>query len=96
MSRRPIAGDRPIGLVIAVAVFAFFALLPALIVPAFYFFANVHAIVTGPDFASDTMNIPAFLTGLVVTVALLVCAMAFALGRIGRSLSPKRRRDDRP
>ena len=84
-------GDRPIGLVVAGIVLGVFALLPALIVPAFYLFANVTAVVTGTDLSSDTLNVAVLLTGLVVIVALLVAGMAVAVNLIGRSLSPKRR-----
>jgi hypothetical protein len=36
------------------------------------------------------MDVAVFLTGLVVTVATIVVAMAVAAGLIGKSLSPKR------
>lgn len=89
-------GSRGIGLGVAAAVIALLVLMPALIVVLFYTFANVHAVVTGPDFSSDTMNVPAFLAGLAVTVAAVVVLLAVVVGFIGRSLSPKRRREDEP
>jgi Na+/H+ antiporter NhaC len=89
-----VGGDRFLGLGIGVAVLAVLTLLPALIVPVFYLFANVYAIVTGTDFGSDTMNVGVFATGLVMTVALLLLLLAGAVALIGRGLSPKRTRED--
>lgn len=88
--------SRFIGLGVAAAVVAFLMLMPALVVALFYTFANVHAIVTGPDLSSDTLNVPAFFAGLVLTVATIVVLMAVVVGLIGRSLSPKRRRGEEP
>ncbi len=88
-------GDsRFIGLGIAVAIVVLLVLLPALAVVGFYTFANVYALITGSDFSSDTMNVPVFLTGLVVTVAAMVMLTAAVVSLIGRSLSPKRRKDE--
>jgi hypothetical protein len=84
-------GDRPLGLLLGLVVTAALVLLPALIVPAFYLFANVYAVITGADFASDTSNVAVFLIGLVLTIALVVLAMAGAVAFIGRALSPKNR-----
>lgn len=89
-------GSRGVGLGVAAAVIAVLVLTPALIVALFYLFANVHAVVTGSDFSSDTMNVAAFLTGLALTVATIVVLMSVLVGLIGRSLSPKRRRSDEP
>ena len=86
-------GDKPIGLVVGLVAAAFFIALPAVAVPAFYLFANVDAIVTGSDFSSDTMNVAVFLTGLVVIVGLLVAGMAVTVSLVGKSLTPKKRRD---
>jgi hypothetical protein len=88
--------SRFIGLGVAAAVVAILVLIPALVVVLFYAFANLHAIVTGWDFSSDTMSVPAFMAGLVLTVATVVVLMAVVVGLIGRSLSPKRRREDEP
>lgn len=85
-------GDKPIGLVIGLIALAATASLAAAIVPAFYLFANVYAIVTGTDFSSDTMNVGVFLTGLVLVVATLLVGMAVAVSLVGRALAPKRRR----
>jgi hypothetical protein len=87
-------GDRPIGLGIGIAVVAAFVLLPALIVPTYYLFVNVYAIVTGGDFSSDTMNVTVFLVGLVLTVALFPLLVAGAIALAGRALSPKRPDDE--
>lgn len=78
----------------AAALLVGLVLLPALVVVAFYAVANVQALLTGPDLASDTLNVPVFLTGLAVTVAALLVAIAAGVGVIGRSLSPKRRAED--
>jgi hypothetical protein len=84
-------GGKPIGLVIGLAVAAAFILLPALIVPLFYLFANVYALIVGTDFSSETVNVAVFLTGLVLTVALLLLLFSGAVALIGRGLSPKNR-----
>jgi hypothetical protein len=86
-----VGGDRAIGLGIGIAVLATLVLLPALIVPTFYLFANVYALITGSDFSSGSMNVGVFLTGLVLTVALFLLLVAGAVALIGRALSPKRR-----
>ena len=84
-------GDKPIGLLVGAIVVAAFVALPAAIVPLYYLFANVYAIVTGMDFSSDTMNVAVFLTGLVLTVATILLVMAGAITLVGRALSPKNR-----
>jgi hypothetical protein len=86
-------GDKPIGLVIAGIAVAALVLLPALLVPVFYVFANILAIVTGSDLSSDTLGVAMLLTGLAVLVATILVAMAVVMNLIGRSLSPKRRRE---
>jgi membrane protein implicated in regulation of membrane protease activity len=83
--------SKMIGLVCGLIGLATFAALPFLIPAGFYAFANVYAIVTGSDFSADTINVGVLLTGLAVTVAAFVVAMAVAVNLIGRSLSPKRR-----
>jgi hypothetical protein len=77
-------------------VVALVLLMPALIVVLFYAFANVHAVVTGSDLSSDTMNVGAFFAGLALTVTTVVVLMAVVVGLVGRSLSPKRRREGEP
>jgi Na+/H+ antiporter NhaC len=86
-----VGGDRLIGLVVGAVVIATFVLLPALAVPVYYLFANVYALITGADFASDTANVAVLLIGLVLTIALVLLAMVGAVGFIGRALSPKNR-----
>jgi hypothetical protein len=88
-----VGGDKPIGLAIGIAAVAAFVLLPALIVPTFYLFANVYAIVIGGDFSSDTMAVGIFLIGLVLTVTLFVVLLGAGVALIGRALSPKRDED---
>jgi hypothetical protein len=88
-----VGGDKPIGLGIGIVVLAVLVLLPALVVPTFYVFANVYALITGGDFASDTVNVGVLLTGLVVTVALFLLLMAGGVAFIGRALSPKNPKD---
>jgi hypothetical protein len=83
--------SKMIGFVVGLIGLATFAALPFLIPAAFYAFANVYAIVTGTDFSSDTINVGVLLTALVLSVAMLVVAMAVAMNLIGRSLSLKRR-----
>jgi len=83
---------KPIGLVIAAIVVTVILALPIMVVAGFYTFASVYAIVAGSDFGSDTINVGAFLTGLVVTVAMGLVLMAAAISLIGRALSPKRHR----
>jgi hypothetical protein len=90
-----VGGDRPIGLAVGLVVTAVLVLLPALIVPTFYLFANVYGLITGTDFSSDTMYVAVFLTGLVLTVALFLLLLAGAVAFIGRALSPKPT-DERP
>ena len=83
-------GDKPIGLMVAGIVVGFFVALPALIIPAYYLYANVTALVTGTDFDSNHVNIAVFLTGMCVIVGLLIVAMYAAVNLVGRALSPKR------
>lgn len=84
-------GGKPIGLVIGLAVATALILLPAVIVPLFYLFANVYGLIVGADFSSDTMNVAVFLTGLVMVVTLPVLLLFGAVTLIGRGLSPKNR-----
>jgi hypothetical protein len=84
-------GGKPIGLVIGLAVAAAFILLPAVIVPLFYLFANVYALIVGIDFSSETTNVAVFLTGLVMAVTLPVLLLVAGVALIGRGLSPKNR-----
>ena len=85
-------GDgKPIGLVIGLAVAGAFIALPALIVPIYYLFANVYALIVGTDFSSDTMNVAVLLTGVVMAVTLPVVLLSGAVALIGRGLSPKNR-----
>ena len=88
----PGAGQlKPIGLVIGVIVVTAILALPIMVVVGFYSFASVYAIVAGSDFGSEAINVGAFLTGLVLTVAMCVVLMSFAVSLVGRALSPKRR-----
>jgi hypothetical protein len=73
-------GSRGIGLGVAAAVIAVVLLMPALIVVL----------------SSDTMNVGAFFAGLALTVTTVVVLMAVVVGLVGRSLSPKRPREDEP
>lgn len=86
-------GDKPIGLIVGLVATATLVLLPAIIVPAYYLFANGYALITGTDFSSDTMNVAVFLTGLAVLVGLIVVAMAIAVSIVGRALTPRKRRE---
>lgn len=85
-------GDKPIGLAIGIVTLAAFILLPALVVPIFYVFANVYGLITGTDFSSDTMNVAVFLTGLVLIVTLLVVAALAGVSLVGRAITPRKRK----
>lgn len=89
-------GSRGVGLAVAAALVAGLVLLPALIVAVFYAVANLQALVTGPDLSSETLNVPVLLTGLALTVATLLVAVAAGVGLIGRSLSPRRGGEPEP
>ncbi len=82
-------GSRGVGLAVAAALVAGLVLLPALIAAVFYALANLQALITGPDLSSETLNVPVLLTGLALTVASLLVAVAAGVGLIGRSLSPR-------
>jgi hypothetical protein len=84
-------GDRPVGLAVGIVAAAVLVLLPALIVPTFYLFANVYALITGADFSSDTMNVSVFLIGLVVSVTAFVVLMAVVIAFVGKGLTPRKR-----
>jgi membrane protein implicated in regulation of membrane protease activity len=90
-----VGGGKPTALVIGLAVTGVLVLLPALIVPVFYLFANVYALVTGADFGSGTVNVAVLFVGLVLTVALLLLLLSAGVAFIGRSLSPKNRPENR-
>jgi len=85
-----VGGDKPIGLAIGGGVLMMLVLLPALIPPVFYLFANVYALVTGSDFGSDAIDLGVLFTGLVLTVALFLLLAFGAVAFVGRALSPKR------
>ncbi len=84
-------GDQPIGLVIGAVVVGAIVALPAFIVTAFYLFANVYALIAGSNFGSETIDVGALLTGLVLSVAAFLLLLAGAVSLIGRALSPKHR-----
>lgn len=81
-------------LAIGILVVIGFVILPLAIAFGFYGFATIQAIVTGTDFSSDTLHVPAFLMVMVGTVTLLVVLIKAAVSLVGRSLSPKRRDED--
>lgn len=85
-------GDKPLGLVIASIAMGILVALPMAIVTGFYLFASVYGLIAGSDFGSETINVGAFLTGLVLTVAVALLVMAGAISLVGRALSPKRDR----
>jgi hypothetical protein len=84
-------GDRPIGLAVGVIVVAALVLLPALIVPTFYLFANVYAVIVGTDFSSDAISVSILLVGLMLVVATFVLLLFAGVSLIGRALSPRQR-----
>ena len=85
-------GDKPLGLIIATIAVGVLVALPMAVITGFYLFASVYGLIAGSDFGSDTINVGAFLTGLVLTVAATLIAMAVVISLIGRALSPKRHR----
>ncbi len=82
-------GSRIVGLAVGAALVAGLVLLPALLVVGFYVFANVYALIVGPDFSAEAVNVGVLLAGLVLTVALLLALLGAGLGLLGRSLSPR-------
>lgn len=82
--------QRPLGLGIGIGLLIMILALPWLLVPLWYLFANIVALVTGSDFSSDTVSVPALLVGLVAIVTFLVLITLIAVGLIGRGLSAKR------
>ena len=80
------------GVGIGLAAFAVFVMLPFLIPITFYVVANVYAATKGTTFSSDTVNTGVFLILLVFSVAVFSVGLAIAIGLLGRTLSPKRRR----
>ena len=85
-------GSRLVGVGIGLAAFAVFVMLPFLIPITFYVVANVYAATKGTTFSSDTANAGVVMTLLVVSVVLFPVGLAIAIGLLGRTLSPKRRR----
>jgi hypothetical protein len=85
-------GSRFVGLGIGLVAFAVFVMLPFLIPITFYVIANVYAVIKGTTFSSDTVNTGVFLILLVLSVAVFPVGLAIAIGLLGRTLSPKRRR----
>lgn len=86
-------GGKAAGVGIGFMLVVTFTLLPLLVAIAFYVFAQVQAIITGFDLSSETLNIPVFLIVLVGTVTLFVVGIHALVGLIGRSFTPKRRKD---
>lgn len=86
-------GSKATGLGIGIMVALTFTLMPLMVAVAFYVFAQVQAIITGFDLSSESLNIPVFLVVLVGTITLFVVGVFALVGLVGRSLSPKRRKD---
>lgn len=82
------------GLAIGILVVAAIVILPIAIAFGFYGFATIQAIITGTDFSSGTLYVPAFLMVMVGTVTLFVVLITAAVSLVGRSLSPRRRGED--
>ena len=78
---------------IAAALTAFFVLLPFLLVPVLYLFFTVVTMVHGTDLSASTVNVRLMLIGVAVIVAVAVTLGLVAVGVIGRSLTPAKRRD---
>jgi hypothetical protein len=86
-------GSRFVGLGIGLVVLVVLVMLPFLVPVAFYVIANVYALTKGTTFSPDTANTGVVLTLLVFSVVVFPVGLAVAIAFLGRSLSPKRRRD---
>jgi hypothetical protein len=84
------------GLGVALITVVFLVMLPFMIAIGFFVFATIQAMVKGPSFSSETLNIPVFLIVLVGTVALFAVLMAGVVALVGRSFTPRKRRDREP
>lgn len=86
-------GSRFVGLGIGLATFVVLVMLPFLIPVTFYVVANIYALVKGTTFSSQATNEGILLTLLVLSVAIFPVGLAALAALLGRSLSPKRRRN---
>jgi protein-S-isoprenylcysteine O-methyltransferase Ste14 len=93
MSRRQVREGGGIAGAIGAAITLFTASLPFVVAFLLFGFLFVYAIVeaiAGDDHASPTT----VLLGVVVIVAVLLVGLMVAIGTLGKSLTPRRRRDE--
>jgi hypothetical protein len=67
-------------------------LLPAVLVVLLFTFFTIMGMIKGTDFRASTLNLPVLFIGVVVITTTLVVLLLVGAGRIGRSLTPARRR----
>jgi uncharacterized membrane protein YjgN (DUF898 family) len=84
--------SRLVGLSIGLLATAVLAMLPFLVVIAFYVLANVYAATKGTTFSAESANEGVLLALLVLSVAVFPVVLAVLVGLLGRALSPERRR----
>jgi len=78
---------------VAMAVFVFLTLLPFVLLVVLYVFFSIYGMTKGTDFRATTVNLPLLFAGLAAVTSALVLLMATAAGLVGRSLTPRKRRD---
>ena len=82
-----------LGLGIGIANVLLYTLLPVLLAVAVWTMVCVYAVVKWIGSAPDHANPVVIVVGVVLLVTLLTVLIAVAVGMIGRSMNPKRRRD---
>jgi len=83
-----------LGLGIGIANALLYTLLPMLLAIGIWTLVSVYAIVKWIGSAPDHANPVVIVVGVVLLVTLLVVLIAVAVGFVGRSLNPKRRKKD--
>jgi hypothetical protein len=86
-------GSSGIGLAIAGSIVAFFATLPFVLVVVLYVFLTIYALVRaiGPGAGEDPITI---VVGFVLITSALVILLGVTIHFVGRSLTPKKRREN--
>jgi hypothetical protein len=85
-------GSKGIGLAIAGAIVAFFATLPFVLIVTLYVFLTIYAIVRaiGPGAGENPVTI---VVGFVLITSVFAVLLGVTIHLIGRSLTPKKRRE---
>lgn len=78
---------------IGAAILFGFLLLPALLAPLLFLFFTVMGMIKATSFRASTLNLPILLIGVVVVTTTLVVLLLVGVGVMGRSLTPRKRRD---